>query len=77
MATIVAVICDQGGSTDVEIPLDLTVNQLIAALHKSLRRSGPCPVAMRSENPVAFLMGDRPLSAYGLHQGSHLYFCEE
>ena len=65
-----------GCDYDIETPLDITARELIRGLHDGLGHSGPCPKAMRCENPVAFLTGDRLLSSYALREGSRLYFYE-
>ena len=62
---------------DIEVPVDISAKELIAGLHKGLDHPGSCPKAMRSENPVAFLTGERLLHEYGLRDGSVLHFYEE
>lgn len=75
MDKVTVVVHDITGQVyDMEIPLDITAADLIAGLHAGLKHPGPCPASMRSDNPIAFLTGDRLLSGYGLRDGSNLYF---
>lgn len=59
---------------DIETPLNITAKELIQGLHEGLKHTGKCPRAIRSDNPIAFLTGDRLLSSYRLRDGSNLYF---
>ena len=67
-----------GDEFDIEIPLDITANELIYGLNKGLnlglRMNEPLDSLFRSENPVALLRGDTVLSDYRLHQGSKIIF---
>ena len=59
--------------SDVEIPLDISADQLIRALHASFFPHTPLPSYIRSDNPVAFLRGAVPVESFGLRDGSILY----
>ena len=75
MDRITVIVHDFDGKTrDIEAPLDISARELIRGLHSALNHTGPCPAALRCENPVVFLTGDRLLSTYGLRNGSNLYF---
>ena len=77
MERITGIVHDYTGCEyDIETPTDITAHELIHGLHEGLGHSGPCPEAMRCENPVAFLAGDRLLSEYSLRDGSRLFFYE-
>lgn len=62
---------------DVEVPLDITAEQLIRALHEGLDPEGKCPFSLRCENPYAYLTGYGKLSGYGFHNGTGIYYTEE
>ena len=62
---------------DIETPIDISARELIQGLYVGLNHSGSCPNAIRSDNPIAFLTGDRLLSDYCLRDGSNLYFYDE
>ncbi len=64
-------------NVDVEIPLDITAEQLIHALHTWLDPEGKCPLSLRCENPYAYLGGYGRLSGYGFHNGTGIYYAEE
>lgn len=73
---IIIVYKPNGEAYDVEIPLEISANQLIAALHQGLRMSGPRPAAVHTTNPIAYLCGERSLASYGLRDGTSLFFYE-
>ncbi len=64
--------------TDIEIPLDITANDLILALNDaySLRvdidNIFNCYLA--AENPIAFLRGNKTLREFGIRNGSYIIF---
>ena len=62
-----------GQELDVEIPLNISAEKLITALHEGLHLPGACPSYIRAENPVAMICGATLMEEYGLHQGSILY----
>ena len=62
---------------DIEVPLDISARELIVALHSALHHAGACPAAIRCENPIAFLAGDRLLGQFNLRDGSNIYFYGE
>ena len=59
---------------DIEIPLDITANELVIALNKAydfgIDTDDLSQCFLRSENPVAFLKGNKLLSEYGLRNGT-------
>ena len=78
MQRITIVVNDITGCTyDIETPIDISAQELISGLHKGLNHAGSLPKAIRSENPLAFLYGDRLLSDYGLRDGTTIYFYED
>jgi len=59
---------------DIEVPLDISANELIIGLSEGLSLGyntydlSQCYLI--TENPVAFLSGNKLLSEYGLHNGT-------
>lgn len=74
---IVIVHMPDGRALDMEIPLDISADQLITALHDGLDPAGKCPVSLRCGNPYAYLAGPGKLSGYGFHNGTAIYYAEE
>lgn len=67
-------------STDLEVPLDITANDLVIALNKAynlgidITNQKHC--YLKAENPLVLLRGSKKLSDYGLHDGSIINFTE-
>lgn len=59
---------------DIEIPLDITANDLILALNKAynlnINTDNIMDVFLRTENPIALLRGNRTLEEYKIRDGS-------
>ena len=62
-----------GKTVDIEIPVDISAANLIAALYEALKLPGECQDFIRCENPIAMLHGDAPVSHFGIRDGSVLY----
>lgn len=62
-----------GQDLDIEIPVDISADKLIKALHEGLHLPGQCPAYIRSENPLAMIYGSTTVSEYALHKGSILF----
>lgn len=64
--------------TDIEVPLDITANDLIIALNKSYRLNMEIENIFNcyliSENPIAFLRGNKTLREYGIRNGSWIIY---
>ncbi len=62
---------------DVEIPTNITANELIYGLNKGLglglNMNNPDESCFRMENPIAFLRGDTTLEEFGIRNGSTIY----
>lgn len=64
--------------TDIEIPLDITANDLILALNDAyslgvdIDNIFNCYLA--AENPIAFLRGNKTLREFGIRNGSYIIF---
>lgn len=80
MNTIVIIFNNNLGrtSTDLEVPLDITANDLVIALNKAynlgidITNQKHC--YLKAENPFVLLRGGKKLSDYGLHDGSIINF---
>lgn len=63
---------------DIEVPLDITANELLYGLNQGLHLGMNLEDAKQcylcSENPIALLKGNTPLSDYGLHDGTRICF---
>ncbi len=63
-------------SFDIEVPLDITANELLYGLNEGLHLGINLEDAKQcflcSENPIALLKGNAPLSSYGLHDGTRI-----
>ncbi len=66
-----------GKKTDIEVPLDITANQLIDALHEGLHQTQERPSALRTDNPIAYVTGDQPLYEFGFHHGTEVFLIGE
>jgi uncharacterized ubiquitin-like protein YukD len=69
---IILKIYKQNKKLDLEIPLDITVNELIVALNSAfnLGISNPSESCLKIENPIALMKGDRVLRDYKLRNGT-------
>ena len=65
---------NNGKSYDLEVPLDISANDLVTAVNKyfnlgiNLKDSREC--YLKSEEPLALLKGDKTLEEYGIRTGS-------
>lgn len=62
------------GVFDIEIPLNITANELIYGLKQAfnlaINMDNPDECFLRMENPIGILHGDTLLSEYGIRNGS-------
>lgn len=67
-------------SVDLEIPLDITANELVLALNAAycldIDTSDIKNCYLKAENPIALLKGNKTLADYGLRNGSDIYYTE-
>ena len=67
-------------SIDLEIPLNITANELVGALNTAydlkIDFSDINNCYLKVENPISLLRGDKLLSDYGLRNGSIIYYTE-
>lgn len=62
---------------DIDIPVDITCNELVIALNSSyglnIDVSNISKCSLKCENPTALLKGVHTLREYGLHNGSMIH----
>lgn len=79
-AIIVFNIIKKRASFDIEIPLDISANDLINALNTAydlnIDTSNVKDCYLKAENPIALIRGDKTLIEYGLRNGSVINFTE-
>lgn len=65
-------------SEEIEVPLSITANDLIYALNNAyelgLNSENVFEYYLCSENPIAFLRGEKTLADFGLRNGSVIIF---
>ena len=63
---------------DIEIPADLTANELIYGLKNSfqldINMDDPKDCFLRSENPIALIRGETDITSLGLRDGSVVFY---
>lgn len=72
-AIITVNLIGQGITHDLEVPLDISANELCEALYQQYfpgRERTKEQFCLRSERPIALLRGERTLREYGLRDGS-------
>lgn len=64
--------------TELEIPINITANDLIIALNKAFNLEMDIDNIFNcylvAENPIAFLHGNKELSEYGIRNGTKIIF---
>ena len=67
-------------TTDLEIPLDISANELVVALNAAyelnINTSDIKNCYLKAENPIALLRGDKTLAEFGLRNGSIINYTE-
>lgn len=80
VAIIVFNIVKRQFSIDLEIPLNITANELVVALNTAFElgidTSNIKNCYLKAENPIALLRGNKTLSEYGIRNGSVITFTE-
>lgn len=65
-------------SFDIEVPLDISANELIVALDSAyglgIDVSDIKNCYLQAENPIALLKGEKKLENFGIRNGSIIYF---
>lgn len=79
-ATVVFVMHKRKKSVDLEVPLDITVNDLLDALNSifelGIDTSDVKNCYLKADNPIVLLKGNRLLSEYGVRNGTVINFTE-
>lgn len=79
-AMIIFNVQDRKKSYDLDVPLDISANDLVVALNSvyelNIDVSDIKKCYLKSENPIALLRGNKPLSDYGIRNGSVINFTE-
>lgn len=79
-AIVIFNICKKNISVDLEIPLDITANDLIIALNKAFELDidieNVLNCYLKSENPIALLRGNKTLLEFGIRNGSIINFTD-
>lgn len=74
------VIKKSGESHDIEVPLDISANELIMGLNSAysldMDVSNINKCFFQSENPIALLKGNKTLEDFGIITGSTIYYTE-
>lgn len=70
----------RGVQADLELPLDITANELVTALNSAYQLgvdvSDMKNCYLKAENPIALLRGNKPLSQFGIRNGTVIYYTE-
>lgn len=65
---------------DIEVPLDITANELVNALNTAydlgIDMTNVKNCYLKAENPIALLKGNKMLSEYGVRNGTVINFTE-
>lgn len=79
-AIVVFRITKRNFSVDLEIPLFITANELVAALNTAynlgIDTSDIKNCYLKAENPIALLKGNKTLAEFGLRNGSVINYTE-
>ncbi len=63
---------------DLEVPLNISANELFAALNQAygmgVAEDDFLRYALKCENPIALLKGEKTLKEYGIRDGSQIMF---
>ncbi len=75
------IITKKGFEVDVDVPLDITANELVLALSSAYQlgidQADIKKCYLQAENPIALLKGNRTLREFGLRNGSAVYYTNE
>ena len=79
-SVVVLQVLKRGLCVDLDIPLNITANDLIIALNSAyqlgISTDSIQECFLRCENPIALLRGNRTLETFGVRNGSVLYITE-
>lgn len=70
----------QGITVDLEVPLDISANELVLALNAAyelgIDTTDIKNCYLKAENPIALLRGNRTLREFGIRSGSIVHYTE-
>ena len=79
-ATVIVKLHKRKYQSDVEIPLNITANELVLALNSAYELGIDVTKArncyLKSENPIALLRGNKMLSEFGIRNGTIINYTE-
>lgn len=79
-AIIILNITKRNFTVDLEVPLDISANDLVNALNTAYKlgidTSDIKNCYLKAENPIALLKGNKTLAEFGLRNGSVINFTE-
>ena len=79
-AIIVFNIIKRNFTVDLEVPLDISANELVVALNTAyelgIDTADIKNCYLKAENPIALLKGNKSLSEFGIRNGSVINFTE-
>lgn len=79
-AIIILNLIKQKASADLEVPLDITANELVVALNSAFNlgidTSDINKCYLKAENPITLLKGNKTLSEFGIRNGSIINYTE-
>ena len=79
-AIVVLNMISRGISKDIEIPLNISANELVIALNSAyelgidITNIKNC--YLKAENPIALLKGNKSLADFGVRNGTIIYYTE-
>lgn len=80
VAIIIFNIVKRQFTIDLEVPLDITANELVIALNTAydlgIDTTNIKNCFLKAENPIALLRGNKKLIEYGIRNGSVINFTE-
>ena len=80
VAIVVFNIIKRNFTADIEIPLNITANELVIALNTAyelgIDTSDIKNCYLKAENPITLLRGNKTLDEYGIRNGSTINFTE-
>lgn len=79
-AIVIFNIVNRNFEVDLEIPLNISANELVVALNTAyelgIDTTDVKNCYLKAENPIALLKGNRLLSEFGVRNGTVIYFTE-
>lgn len=80
VAIVIFNIVERQFTIDLEVPLNITANELVIALNSAyglgIDTTDIKNCYLKAENPIALLRGNKTLGEYGIRNGSVIYFTE-